>query len=197
VDGYLFDNNIISVAGRRSDPRYPHVDSLIRGLGNSPVFLPAMALGEIEFGMATVSSRPVPDLARDELRAFFDRFPTIDFGKNTIIHYAKLRARIWQNWATPKINSQGRQRGFIEKKPENLGAIGRVFGNDIRIDERDLIIVSNSIENGLVFVTNDGNAEMVPIEQAALDLLTEGEIPWFCIEHWDLTNGTKRRTPPS
>jgi predicted nucleic acid-binding protein len=195
VDGYLFDNNIVSVAGRRNDPRYPVIDRLIKELGTSPVFLPAMALGEIEFGMATVSPRPIPDLARDELLAFFRQFPILPFGEHTIEPYAKLRARIWRDWATPNINKQGRQRGYVEKKPENLGEIGRCYGNDLRIDERDLIIVSASIENELVFVTNDGNAEMVPIEQAASALLTEGEINWFCMEHWDLTTGKKRRIP--
>lgn len=196
MDGYLFDNNIISVAGKRSDSRYSVIENLIRELGDSPVFLPTMALGEIEFGMATVVPRPNPDFARDELLAFFARFPKLGFGEHTVEPYAKLRARIWRDWATPKIK-QGHHRGYIEKKPENLQAIGRVYGNDLRIDERDLIIVSISIEYQLIFITNDRNSEMEPIRKAAATLLQEGQIPWFCMEHWDLTTGAKERIPPT
>jgi predicted nucleic acid-binding protein len=151
VNGYLLDNNVISVAGRRSDKRNPDVMRLLYASGTSPVFLPVIAIAEIEFGMAKVP-RPTPDPLRDELRKFFSHYPRLAFGENTIEPYSQVRARVWKKWATPKPGG----RGHIERLPEDL-ILDRITGKTLGIDERDLMIASISIEYSLILVTNDSN----------------------------------------
>ena len=51
VDGYLLDNNVISVLARPRDPRYSGISANFQTIHPGPVFLPVIAIAEIEFGM--------------------------------------------------------------------------------------------------------------------------------------------------
>ena len=51
TDGYLLDNNIISILARPSDPRYSGISTNFQTIHLGPVFLPVIAIAEIEFGM--------------------------------------------------------------------------------------------------------------------------------------------------
>ena len=51
VDGYLLDNNIISILARPSDSRYPGISADFQAIRPGSVFLPVIAIAEIEFGM--------------------------------------------------------------------------------------------------------------------------------------------------
>jgi len=131
--GHLLDNNIISILLRPKDPRYAAIKArfeAIQPTERGPIFLPVIAIAEIEAGMAKAD---IPDLSQGELvRRFFSDYPhhlAVDDG--TVEPYALIRGQLWRDYGTPK--SKG--RGHIEKLPEEL--MDRVTGKALGIDERD------------------------------------------------------------
>ncbi len=175
VDGYLLDNNVISVLARPSDPRYAGIESHLSALGDAPVMLPVIAIAEIEFGMATAAN---PNPAQQaQVRTFFGRYPLhLGIDDNTVEAYAQLRAEIWRLYATPK------QRGHKERLPEQLK--DRTTGKELGIDERDLLIASVAAQYNLVLATMDQNEGMRRIEAAATSLVERGSPVSLRISYW-------------
>ncbi len=175
VDGYLLDNNVISVLARPTDPRYGSVEAYMRAIGAAPVMLPVIAIAEIEFGMAKATS---PDPAQQaQLRAFFTRYPLhLGIDDSTIEPYAQLRAEIWRQFATPK------KRGHKERLPEQLK--NRTTGKELGIDERDLLIAAVAAQYNLVLATMDENPGMKRIEAAATSLASAGSPIELRIAYW-------------
>jgi len=175
MDGHLLDTNIISVLANPKNVRRADYVQKVSVLEH--IWLPVIAIAEIEFGMAKVE---VPDQGqKEQIRQFLHGFPQpLGIGINTIEPYAKLRAQLWKAYATPKKN----KRGHIEKLPEEL--FDKITGDSLGIDERDLLIASIAAENGLILVTNDSNPGMKRIEKAAQDLQTAGESVNLKISYW-------------
>lgn len=176
VDGYLLDNNVISVLARPSDPRYASIEAHLKAVGDGPVMLPVIAIAEIEFGMAKATN---PDSVQQaQFRAFFSQYPLhLGIDDNTIEPYAQLRAEIWRLHATP------RQRGHKEKLPEELK--DRTTGKELGIDERDLLIASVAAQYNLVLATMDQNEGMKHIEAAATSLAARGSPISLRISYWN------------
>jgi predicted nucleic acid-binding protein len=139
------------------------------------VWLPVVAIAEIEFGMAKADK--VDETQRDEVRAFFQRYPQhLGFQDNTVEPYALLRAQLWKTHATKE------RRGHKERVPEEL--FDRVTGKQLGVDERDLLIASIAAENGLILATGDKNAGMLRIDEAARKLQEEGKPVNLRVEFW-------------
>jgi len=175
-DGYLLDNNVISVLARPTDYRYTTIEAHLKAIGNAPVMLPVIAIAEIEFGMAKAAN---PDPAQHaQLRAFFNRYPLhLGIDDNTVEPYSQLRAEIWRSHATPK------NRGHKEKLPEELN--DRTTGKELGIDERDLLIASVAAQYNLVLATIDSNPGMKRIEAAAASLASKGSPISLRISYWN------------
>lgn len=173
--GYLLDNNIISLLARPQDPSHGSIKARLRALQGSPVFLPVIAIAEIEFGMAkAVAANPTQ---REALHRFFVDYPLhLPIDDNTVEPYALIRAQVWHNHGTPK------GRGHKEKLPEEL--TDRVTGESLGIDERDLLIASTAAQYGLTLITNDSNEGMRRIEKAAQDLEMAGKPIRLRIDRW-------------
>jgi predicted nucleic acid-binding protein len=119
----------------------------------------------------------VDEAQQNEMRQCFQQFPQhLGIGDNTIEPYAQLRAQLWRMYATPKT------RGHKEKLPEEL--FDKVTGKQLGIDERDLFIASVAAENGLILATNDSNAGMKKIEEAAQKLQENGKSVNLRIAYW-------------
>lgn len=177
MNGYLLDNNIISILARSSDPRYATVADRLTAVDNSPVFLPVIAIAEIEFGMAKAVNPNQRQQA--EMRAFFSNFPLpLSFDQHTVEPYALVRAELWRRYATSK------KRGHKEKLPEEL--IDRETGKELGIDERDLMIAGIAIQYNLVLATADRNHGMIRIEEAAVALEACGEPVHLVVDDWSL-----------
>lgn len=175
LDGYLLDNNVISVLARPSDPRYASLEAHLTAIGHAPVMLPVIAIAEIEFGMAKATN-PDP-VQQTQIRAFFNLYPLhLGIDDNTIEPYAQLRAEIWRMYATP------RQRGHKERLPEQLK--DRTTGKELGIDERDLLIASVAAQYNLVLATMDQNEGMKRIEAAAASLAKAGSPISLRISYW-------------
>jgi len=176
VDGYLLDNNVISVLARPSDPRHASIEAHLKALAGAPVMLPVIAIAEIEFGMAKAKN-PDP-VQQTQFRAFFSQYPLhLGIDDNTIEPYAQLRAEIWRLYATP------RQRGHKERLPEQLKE--RTTGKELGIDERDLLIASVAAQYNLVLATMDQNEGMKHIETAATSLAAKGSPISLRISYWN------------
>ena len=193
MDDYLLDNNIISmlVKGQNdsvwaaSDKLYPKVAQHFCALSGAHLFIPAMAVAEIEFGMAVVddcSSSPLsPSVIahRAALRQFFGRYPQYEFGEHTVERYALIRARLWKKFGT----STSKAYRFKEKLPEEL--FDNQAGEFLKIDEKDLIIVSIALEHNIIFATCDRRIGMNRIVQAADELKQEGKLKNVRYQYWD------------
>lgn len=177
TSGYLLDNNIISILAQPSNLRHALMKRRFEALGDAPVFLPVIAVAEIEFGMAKAKA---PDAGQQAaVRQFFSDYPLhLPIDDNTVEPYALIRAQIWNDHGTTKPGG----RGHKEKVPEDLTE--RVSGKSLGIDERDLLIAATAAQYGLVLVTNDGNEGMKRIEQAAQTLEVDGQPVQLRIEHW-------------
>jgi predicted nucleic acid-binding protein len=176
IEGYLLDSNIISVLLRPSDQRFGAVRANLDAIRDSPIFLPVMAIAEIEFGLA------VGGTSREQakgLRDFFSEYPShLGIDDHTVEPYALLRSQIFRDHGTPR----EKRRGFEQKVPEEL--VDRVTGQSLGIDERDLLIASVAAQYRLVFATNDQNEGMKRIERAARSLEVEGKPIRLRVEYW-------------
>jgi predicted nucleic acid-binding protein len=173
TDGYLLDTNVISVLANSRHPQHAEFQRKARDLRH--VWLPVVAIAEIEFGMA--KSTTIDELQRQALHRFFERFPqALPFGSNTVEPYSLLRAQLWQNCATAL------KRGHKEKLPEDL--FDRVSGKQLGIDERDLLIASIAAEHRLILITRDQNAAMRAIDRAGKDLRAKGAPIDLQITYW-------------
>ena len=177
TSGYLLDNNIISILAQPSNPRHAPMKQRFQALGDAPVFLPVIAIAEIEFGM--VKTKTPDAFQQAAVRQFFADYPLhLGIDDNTIEPYALIRSQIWHHHATPK----GSGSAHKEKQPEDL--TDRVSGKSLGIDERDLLIAATAAQYGLVLVTNDSNEGMKRIESAAQKLELDGKPLQLRIELW-------------
>ncbi len=169
MEGYLLDTNVISILARPNDPLYPHVKMRLEGLGASPVYLPVIAVAEIEYGMAKAEN---PDeRQRDAVRQFFKEYPTpLAVDHNTIEPYALIRAQL-------RKDCPGKGR-----LPEEW--VHRESGKFLGIDERDLLIASVAAQYSLVLATRDQNRGMTAIEAAAAKLQQAGYPVPLRISYW-------------
>lgn len=177
MPGYLLDTNIISALAVPHHARHTDIEARLRGVAASPVFLPVIAIAEIEFGMRKSQN---PDAKQQEdVRKFFVEHPHhLGVDDHTVEPYSMLRAKIWHLLARPR--SSG--RGHVEKVPEELK--DRVTGKELGIDERDLLIASVATQHRLVLATSDQNAQMRRIEDAGKALELEGSPFILRIEYW-------------
>ena len=173
MDGYLLDTNIISVLANPRNSR--HTDFMQKVQRLEHIWLPVVAIAEIEFGMAKADK--LDETQRDEIRRFFREYPQhLGIGDNTVEPYALLRAQLWT------MHASRQTRGHKEKLPEEL--FDRVTGKHLGIDERDLFIASVAAENGLILATNDSNAGMKRIAEAAQKLQEAGKAVNLQISFW-------------
>ena len=141
--------------------RHSQITSRLEATRPSPIFLPIIAIAEIEYGMAKAES---PDeQQRAHVRTFFADYPMhLGVDDHTVEPYAQIRAQLWRMHATQ------RQRGHKEKLPEEL--VHRESGKLLGIDERDLLIASVAVQYNLILATSDKKQGMRNIEEAAGEL---------------------------
>jgi len=175
VEGYLLDNNVISILMRPMDPRYTQVKGRFDALGASPIYLPVIAMAEIEYGMAKADN---PDeQQRDAVRQFFAQYPFhLGIDDHTIEPYSLMRAQLWRDHGTKK------QRGHKEKLPEEI--VHRESGKLLGIDERDLLIASVAIQYNLTLATCDQNLGMKVINETGAKLEQAGHPIRLRISYW-------------
>lgn len=176
TDAYLLDTNIICALADAT--RATH-ESAVRRLERARdfVLLPSPAVGEIEFGMAKAPNL-IPD-KRQTLRNFIADFTQLPFDEHCVQPYAFVRAELWLTYGTPKT----RPGSHKEHHPEDL--LDKVTGAELGIDEPDLMIASIAMAQNLVLVTDDRNAGMARVKQAADAVFQKRIFPVHLrVENW-------------
>lgn len=178
TDTYLLDTNVICALADADRANHAAAVSRFQQAAGLHVRLPVPAVGEIEFGM-----QKAPDVRpakRQELRSFIALFDQLPFDEHCVQPYAIVRAEIWRKHGTAK---PGRPHAHKERHPEDL--LDKTTSTQLGIDEPDLYIASIALSQNLVLVTDDNNAGMARIKEAADAVYQRGEFPFrLRIENW-------------
>ncbi len=175
IHGYLLDTNVISILFQPTHNDYAKIRANFEEIKNGPVFLPVLAIAEIEFGLDVGGGDPGQIAS---LRSFFREFPNhLAIDDHTIEPYALIRAQIFRDHGP-----QQQRRKEFKKKPEQL--IDQSTGLSLGIDEKDLLIASVAAQYQLVLATNDSGGGMKRIDSAARKLEHAGKPIRLRIEYW-------------
>ena len=159
MHGYLLDTNTIRNWFDGDAGRFPAVKTAADSrAADSPLYVSAITLGEIEFGHALNPSGA--GAKRDEFVGFVGRQLTqiLQVSKHTAEPYGHIRARLAQKFP-PK-------GGWTKKiRPEQF--YNPIAARELGIDENDLWIVAQAAERNLVLVTSD---KMMRIREAVCEL---------------------------
>ena len=127
--------------------------------------------------------RKAPDVRpdkRQELRDFMARFDQLPFDEHCIQPYAIVRAEVWRRFGTAK---PAKPHAHKERRPEDF--LDKITGAQLGIDEPDLYIASIALAQNLVLVTDDSNAGMARIKDAADGVFQRGDFPVrLRVENW-------------
>jgi len=165
MQGFLLDTNILCYLFNGSHEHYPAVSRHLEALDPAaPVFVSAVALGEIEYGHRCVSGEDT-ELQRRFNRFVEERFPQVlRIRASTRGAYGMLRSRLFERYAPPNRRSK-------IKRPEEL--IDPTTAMGLGIEENDLWMAAQAMERNLVFVTADKMRRIRAVLDAGL-----------CVEDW-------------
>lgn len=147
MDGYLLDTNIISYWFDENCAQHALVAGHIRALGEPPLLVSAVTLGEWEFGLQ-VAETP-SNLARQSVARSFaeQRFPAVlNVARPTMLCYGRLRASLFEKYAPREKRTKAAR---LEQLFDPLSAL------QLGIQENDLWIASQALEHNLILVSND------------------------------------------
>ena len=177
MSSYLLDTNIISALVSPKHSNHVKATAKLRTLTPERIFLPLIAIAEIRFGLAAVDH--ADQAQRAELEQFFETYPVhYGFDADTVEPYSLLRAQLFRTWAT----RDKRGRSFVQRQVWELA--DQVTGKELGIDEADLLIASAAVEYNLTLATNDQNAKMKRVAEAAAKLQADGRQVHLTIEYW-------------
>ncbi len=169
MPGYLIDTQTLSYWFDETSGGYQVVQAAAeaRRSADSPLYLSAISLGEIQYGHAADPAGAGP--VRESFVKFVrDKFPQVlRVSRHTAEPYGRIRAALFD-----KLGPESRKSK--KKRAEQL--CDPITGRELGIDENDLWIVAQAAERNLVLVTHD---KMVRIREA----LQESEIG-VRIEDW-------------
>ncbi len=172
-DAYLLDTNVICALADANHANHIPVRQHFQQVDPQIVLLPTMAVAEIEFGMARAAN--VKPEKREELRQFIRRFEQLPFDENAVRPYSIVRAELWKMHGKTRPKGKRLEPEWVEYHPEQL--CDKVTGDELGIDEPDLIIASVAMAQNLVLVTNDGRAGMPRVKEAAEKAYQAGLFP--------------------
>jgi tRNA(fMet)-specific endonuclease VapC len=157
TDGYLLDSSVASAAWDVLHQKHTAVRAWLDGLGDAPVWVSAVTVGEIAYGLALV---PTGDASRHaEVRAAMALYRRLDVDHHVADTYAALRAELFRRYA-PKS-----KRGLPkQKRPEGL--LDPTTGRELGIQENDLWILSTAVTRRLALATMDDMTRLFEVAHA-------------------------------
>ena len=165
MPGYLLDTQTITYWFNGASGSFPNVDATARRLPpDSPLYVSAITLGEIQYGHALDPTGE--GTKRTEFLKFVrEELPQVlNVSHHTGEPYGRVRARLVEK--VPPPGGWGKRR-----RAEQM--YDPVAGRELGIDENDLWIVAQAIERNLILVTND---KMKRIREAVADLYPASQI---------------------
>ena len=179
MPGYLIDTQTITYwfDGKSGGYQVVQTAAEARRSADSPLYLSAISLGEIQYGHAVHPAGAGP--VRESFVKFVrDKFPQVLMvSRHTAEPYGRIRAALFDKLG-PKPRKSKRKRAEELCDPTT--------GRELGIDENDLWIVAQAAERNLILVTHD---KMVRIR----DALQEPEIG-VQIEDWAAGHEATGRT---
>ena len=177
MPGYLIDTQTITYWFDGESGRYPAVEAAAQARrSDSPIYISAISVGEIEFGHAV---HPAGAGARRDAFVKFlrEQLPQVlPVSRHTTEPYGLIRARLFET-LPPRNKTRARRAEQI---------CDPTTGRELGIDENDLWIVSQAAERNLVLVTHD---KLVRIRDALRELELRVRIEDWAGEN-GMTDGT-------
>lgn len=157
TDGYLLDSSVASAACDVLHPKHDPVRAWLTCLGDSPVWVSAITIGEIAYGLALVS---IGDASRHmKVRTAMGQYRRLDVDHHVADSYAALRAELFKRYA-PK-NKRGLPK---QKRPEGL--LDPTTSRELGIQENDLWILSTAVTRRLALATMDDMKRLFEVANA-------------------------------
>ncbi len=142
----MLDTSVASVSWDRESNRHEGVRRRLAGLGQSIVYVSAISIAEVEYGLRVA---PKIDSGRQSMvRDAMASYRVLDVDQHTAVVYGEIRANLFRTFA-----AKDRQGRMSTKRVEDL--IDRTTSKELGIQENDLWIVSVAVQYNLNFVTKD------------------------------------------
>lgn len=156
MESYLLDTSALSPLVDAGHNQHAAIRAKILLLGNSPIYVSAISLAELEFGFLLAhksSGIPLPNAAN--MMHVARSYPRLDVTQHTAAAYAELKSTV-AVYHLPNVTRQHRTK-WVEDW------ISRFTGKALMVDDNDLWICAQAREMNFVVVAND---KMQPIRDA-------------------------------
>jgi len=158
TEGYLLDTSVASWVWDGMNQNHAAAQSRLTELGDAPVFVCAVTLGEIEYGLGV---SPAMDPQRHAaVRSAMAGYQVLPIDHHTARTYGEIRTALFKQWAP-----RDRRGRMTKKVPEDL--VEPTTGKTLGIQENDLWIVSVAVQYDLRLVTSDQAEGMHRVLEAA------------------------------
>ena len=159
--GYLLDTSTISVMRREHKPLHQAAMDWLNGIDeNDQIYISAITLSEVRFGLELVNPQVMPPNRKKEILEFANSYSVLGVDKNTSILYGKIRSDLFKKYAGR--DSKNRVKvGSVENLRELTSE------RELGIRENDLWIVSVALQHNMKFVTADSKGSMKKIVEIA------------------------------
>lgn len=158
TEGYLLDTVIASWLWDGDNRNHAACRKWFAGLGDSPVFVSAITLGEVAYGLGV--SPAIDPQRHAQVRAAMTGYEVLRIDHHTGETYGVIRAALFARYSPRDV------RGRLQKKtPEDL--VEPTTGKALGIQENDLWIVSTAVQYDLQLVTSDRAEGMRRVLDAA------------------------------
>ena len=152
TEGYLLDTSVASSSWDMGSPRHGEVVLRLNNLRAGFVFVSAVSLGEVEYGLVTA---PKIDQTRQEtVRAAMLSYRVRNVDQHTAKIYGEIRGNLFRKYS-PR-NRRGR---LTRKRVEELTE--RTTGQELGIQENDIWILSTAMQHNLILITWDRMRRLV------------------------------------
>ena len=156
VEGYVLDTTICSASWDYGSPRHGYVRQRLGTLKESPVYVTAVSIGEVEYGLQVA---PAIDARRQCIvRRAMSSYQVLHIDHHTARVYAEVKANLFRKYS-PR-TSRGR---LSHKRVEDL--VERTTGKTLGIQENDLWIVSVAVQHNMIVVTSDRMCRVIEAAQ--------------------------------
>ena len=153
----MLDSGVASMAGYEGHGLYRPIRAWLDGLGDDPVFVSAISIGESEYGL---NLNPLPAEVQQDIRSVMASYQVLPIDHHTARVYGRIRATLFDTYAPRDHRNQISAR-YVEQLRE------RTSGLELGIQENDLWIVSLAVQYNLVFATADSAGGMRNVVDAA------------------------------
>lgn len=158
LEVYLLDTSIASAAWDRGHKAHTTVRNQLAQLAQDRIFVSAITLAEIDFGLKVA---PSIDVSRQKIvRGAMKTYQILAIDEHTAQPYSDIRATLFKKYSPKTI------RGTMKLKyVEDF--VDAVSGKQLGIQENDLWIVSLSVQYNYVLITADQGGGMRRVVEAA------------------------------